>query len=100
MSIKKFWWRVVEGVVSHDEGEHFDGDNWFFNCEGRTEPVDDDDAYYVQHVDDLFETEEEANASAMEYLESESDELERKKAELDSKIKNTILKLKGLKLKD
>jgi hypothetical protein len=99
MSTKKFWYRVSDGIVSYEEAENFGDDYWFFDCEGQVESLDDDDPR-VQHVDDLFESEEDANRSALESLDSETTELERKKALLDIRIKNTILKLKGLNLKD
>ena len=99
MSTKKFWYRVVDGIVSYEEAENFGDDYWFFDCEDQVESLDDDDPR-VQHVDDLFESEGEANECAAESLESETTELARKKALLDARIKNTILKLKGLNLKD
>lgn len=79
MSTKKFWYRVEVG-----------DDYWFFNSQDDT---------LVHHSDDLFETSGEANECAVSSLEDETAELERKKALLDARIKNTILKLKGI-LKD
>ncbi len=51
-------------------------------------------------VNELFRTEQGATEAAVECLEIETTELERKKVELDRKIKIMVSNLKGLNTKD
>lgn len=84
----KWWWRNVEGAVSHDEGFSFsrDPDYFYFDIDPETqdEQISEDDPRYC-HVDELFDTEEAAYEAAVEWCQKEQVILHNKMKELGIK---------------
>lgn len=72
---EKMWWRNVYGEVFHELGVNCGTDEWLFrDYRGDGQP-DNDDITYVQHVDELFENEDDAVASAYGWLTERANEL-------------------------